>query len=95
MYVCMYVWYVCVWGGGGGKRSSHSNMLSALDIPTLANVKAHYNLSLSYRICQTDTPAIDSVLYMLQNYIVTGCIIPGSLIARIIDHGSIKGSFDL
>ena len=39
------------------------------------------------KICQTDTPARDIVLYMLQNYVVTGRIIPGTLIARIIDLG--------
>ena len=72
---------------GVGKRSHHSNLLSALDIPTLANVIAHYNLSLLYRICQTDTPARDIVLYMLQDYVITGRIIPGTLIARIIDLG--------
>ena len=72
---------------GVGKRSDHSNLLSALDIPTLANVIAHYNLSLLYRICQTDTPARDILLYMLQDYVITGRIIPGTLIARIIDLG--------
>ena len=72
---------------GVGKRSHHSNLLSALDIPTLANVIAHYNLSLLYRICQTDTPARYIFLYMLKDYVVTGRIISGTLIARIIDLG--------
>ena len=51
------------------------------------NIIAQCNLSFLYRICQTDTPARDIVLYMLQDYVVTGRIIPGTLIARIIDLG--------
>ena len=70
-----------------GKRSRHSALLRALNVPPVSERIADNTLSLFYRICQADTPTRDVVLYMLSDYIINGRLVPGTLVSRVVEAG--------
>ena len=70
-----------------GKRSRQSALLQALDIP---HASAYINdnvKSLFTHVCSTDSPTRDVCIHFINLFITESLILPGTLIARIVNMG--------
>ena len=80
---------------GLGKRSHHSNLVRALNLPSVEEVLKRQTLSLYYRLFQVESPLRKIALSFLSDYICTGTVYPGTLISRVIEsgHSPVKCAF--
>ena len=72
---------------GLGKRSHHSALLQALDIPHASTYINDNVKSLFTRVCSTDSPTRDVCIHFINLFITESLIVPGTLIARIVKMG--------
>ena len=72
---------------GLGKRRHHTNLLSALNIPSLEAVIKKNTLNFYKRIFKVESPLLELQSKLLSYYIKTGLTINGTLLHRIINYG--------
>ena len=72
---------------GFGKRSRHSALLQAMDIPHASTYINDNVKSLFTGVCSTDSPTRDVCIHFINLFITESHIIPGTLIARIVKMG--------
>ena len=72
---------------GLNKRSHHSKLLKALNIPPVEEVIQKNTIGLYRNIFKTDTPARELQSVLLARYISKGSIIKGTLLERILKLG--------
>ena len=77
------------------KKSHHSNLLKALNIPNVSDVIDKQSVSLFQPIFQTDSPCRDLNVELLSRYVMYHKTTPGTLLHRItqIGHSPISLAF--
>ena len=69
---------------GFAQRSHHTNLLRALNLPSINFLVEKAVLSLWYRIFQVDSPAKVLCANLLSMYILKGNCVPGTLLDRLV-----------
>ena len=72
---------------GLSRRSHHSKLLSALNIPSIEDVIMKNSIRLYQNIFKTDSPSRDLQSILLSRYVVKGIITKGSLLEKIVAAG--------
>ena len=72
---------------GLNKRSHHSKLLKALNIPSVDDVIKKNSLCLYINIFRSNTPASELQSILLARYIIKGTIIKGTLLERVLKCG--------
>ena len=72
---------------GIGKRSHHSDILSALQIPKVSKCIDYNVQSLYHRIFKVASPVRTLCCHLLSKYIVSGEVVKGTIVGRIINTG--------
>ncbi len=72
---------------GIGKRSHHTKLLAAMDIPPVQHIVDNMTLSLFNRIFKVDSPTRDLSLYLLGRYVTEGRTHKGTLVSQVVNMG--------
>ena len=69
------------------KRSHHSSVLSALNIPTVQNEVQYATVNLYQRIFREESPVRQLQARLLAKYVLTGKCVCGTILSNIIKYG--------
>ena len=69
------------------KRSHHSKVLEALNIPTIQTEVQHSTCSLYYRIFTEDSPTRELQTRLLSRFVTSGSKVNGTLLSNLVDSG--------
>ena len=70
------------------KRSHHSQVLKALDTPTIKDIITHRNISLIHGIFQFESsPAKERYVFQLTEYILKRKLCPGTIVDHLVTQG--------
>ena len=72
---------------GINKRSHHSSILKALNIPSVEEVIKCNTFTLFRNVFSSDTPARDFQALMLAEYMLSGRLTKGTLLERVVCAG--------
>lgn len=72
---------------GISKKSHHTNLMDAMGVVNPETIIANNTIGLYRRIMQVDTPARSLQIRALANYMLTGSVIPGTLLHRLLNLG--------
>ena len=72
---------------GLGKRSRHSALLEAMNIPPVRTKIQENTISMYKRICSVNSSTRDVCISLLNMYISDKIVIPGTLVERIVKMG--------
>ena len=80
---------------GLNRRSHHSSVLKAINVPTIRDLLTKHILSLYFRIFAVQSPARDLCTELLSMYISNGRLITGTLIHRVtsVGHSPVISAF--
>ena len=72
---------------GVGKRSHHTNLLQALNIPPAYSVTKQRTVSLCHRVLKTASPFRNLLFLQISKFMLHGTLPPDSLISRVVSYG--------